>query len=325
MTRTLVTGGLGFIGSGLVRRLLERGDEVRVLDNRARGSMRRLSDVAEAFELLNADIRDAEAVRRAVAGTDRVIHLAYVNGTQWFYREPELVLDVGIRGILNIVGACRSEAVGDLIVASSSEVYQTPDQIPTDEAVPLTVPDVLNPRYSYGGGKIASELIVVNYGRTDFDRVSIVRPHNVYGLDMGWDHVIPQLTLRALEAVRHSPTGVVSFQVQGDGFQTRAFMHIDDCVRAIETVLDKGSHLTIYNIGNPEEVPITAIVDGVFSRLGRSWQLQPGPLPVGSPQRRCPEISRLKALGFVPMVPLQVGLPGVVDWYLSNAHLRNDT
>src|SRR5258708_36598385 len=92
-------------------------------------------------------------------------------------------------------GACRSEGVGPLVLASSSEVYQTPPHVPTDELAPLLVPDPTNPRYSYGGGKIISELMAINYGRKYFARVLIFRPPNVYGPDMGWEQVIPQLPI----------------------------------------------------------------------------------------------------------------------------------
>ena len=91
-----------------------------------------------------------------------------------------------------------------LVLASSSEVYQTPPQVPTDESAPLVVPDPLNPRYSYGGGKIISELMAINYGRKYFERVLIFRPHNVYGPDMGFEHVIPQFALRLKTRARRA-------------------------------------------------------------------------------------------------------------------------
>ena len=202
----LVTGGSGFIGSALVKALLRDGNHVRVLDNNSRGSPRRLADVAADIELVDADIRDAGAVERAMQGADEVHHLAFVNGTEFFYEAPELVLDVGVLGMINVLDACRRHGVGTLVLASSSEVYQTPPNIPTDENVPLVVPDPLNPRYSYGAGKLISEVMAINYGRKFFQRVLIFRPHNVYGPDMGFEHVIPQFALR-LHAARQSAAG----------------------------------------------------------------------------------------------------------------------
>src|SRR5215218_821288 len=152
-------------------------------------------------------------IHAAVRGIDEVHHLAFVNGTEFFYSAPELVLDVGVKGMINVIDACRAAGVGRLVLASSSEVYQTPPRVPTDETVPLVVPDPANPRYSYGGGKIISELMAINYGRRHFDRVLIFRPHNVYGPDMGFEHVIPQFVLRLKRAMAQCKTGAVPFEM----------------------------------------------------------------------------------------------------------------
>ena len=109
--------------------------------------------------------------------------------------------------MINVIDACRKQKVGRLMLASSSEVYQTPPHIPTDETAPLTVPDVLNPRYSYGAGKLISEVMAINFGRKFFERVLIFRPHNVYGPDMGFEHVIPQFALRLISSRKRSPQG----------------------------------------------------------------------------------------------------------------------
>jgi nucleoside-diphosphate-sugar epimerase len=313
--RFLVTGGTGFIGSALVRALVSNGDSVRVLDNNSRGALRRLSDVGNAIEFIEADIRDAEAVAKAAAGVDSVVHLAYVNGTRYFYEHPELVLDIAIRGMLSVIDACRANDIGNLVLASSSEAYQTPPIIPTPEDVPLVVPDVLNPRYSYGGGKLACELMAINYGRTGFDRVTIFRPHNVYGPDMGHEHVLPQFVERACRLIEATPQGRVNFEIQGDGTQTRAFVHIDDFTDGLMTVIEKGKHLEIYHIGNPEEITIRDLVPKVFDILGREANVLTGTLTEGSTQRRCPDISKLAALGYAPRVTIDAGLPTLVDWY----------
>ncbi len=319
MKHYLVTGGSGFIGSALVRRLVRDGHRVRVLDDNSRGRTHRLQDVQDSVEFIQGDIRDGEAVRNAVRGVDGVLHLAAVNGTRHFYEKPELVLDVGVRGMLNVLDACRADGVGDLVVASSSEAYQTPPQVPTPEDVPLVVPDVLNPRYSYGGSKLISELLAVNWGRTGFDRVAIFRPHNVYGADMGWEHVIPEFVRRAVDAIDRTPTGPVPFPIQGDGRQTRAFVHIDDAVDGIVTVIERGVHRGIYHVGNPEEVAIADLARHTLACLDREAELVPGPAAVGGTDRRSPDITRLTALGYAPRVPLSAGLPEVVDWYAAHS------
>lgn len=323
--RFLVTGGTGFLGSSVVRRLVTGGASVRILDDNSRGAVRRLGAVADDVELLVADIRDGERVRQAARGVECVIHLAYVNGTEYFYSRPELVLDVGVRGMLSVIDACRAAGVGHLVLASSSEVYQTPPAIPTDETAPLCIPDVLNPRYSYGGGKILSELMAINYGRTGFDRVTIFRPHNVYGPDMGWEHVLPQFILRALDAIGRTPSGPVRFPIQGDGSETRSFIHVDDFTDGVIRVLGRGEHLAIYHIGNPEELSVSEVARRVVAYFGREIELETGTLLSGSTRRRCPDIGKLAALGFRPRIRFDEGLPSIADWYAANLHRRPTT
>lgn len=319
--RYLVTGGTGFIGAAVVHRLLRAGHEVRVLDNNSRGAARRLATVLDDVELIEADIRDAAAVSAATEGVDGVVHLAFVNGTRHFYERPELVLDVGVRGMLNVLDACRGAGVGDLVVASSSEVYQTPPQVPTDESVPLVVPDVTNPRYSYGGGKLISELLTLNYGRTGFDRVAIFRPHNIYGPDMGWEHVVPEFVLRAVEQIENTPDGPIPFRLQGDGSQTRAFMYVDDCAEAVLRIVEAGEHGGIYHVGNPEELTIAEVARRVVAHFGREPKLVHDELPPGGTERRVPDIGRLRGLGFEPTVDFDKGLAPTADWYVEHREL----
>ena len=319
MKHYLVTGGSGFIGAALVQRLVRDGHRVRVLDDNSRGHTGRLAGVLDDVEFVQGDIRNPDAVREAVRGVDGVLHLAAVNGTKHFYEKPEVVLDVGVRGMLNVLDACRADGVGDLVVASSSEAYQTPPVVPTPEDVPLVVPDVLNARYSYGGSKLISELLAINWGRSGFDRVAIFRPHNVYGADMGWEHVVPEFSRRAVEAIARHPSGSVPFPIQGDGRQTRAFVHIDDAIDGIVTVVDKGEHLGIYHVGNPEEISIAELARQIVGVLGRVADIQIGPPAPGGTQRRSPDIARLSALGYAPRIPLKDGLPGVVDWYAARS------
>jgi nucleoside-diphosphate-sugar epimerase len=315
----LVTGGTGFVGSALVRGLLEAGAEVRSLDNDSRGAVRRLGDARDRIERMTGDIRDPDMVGRAVDGMDAVYHLAYINGTEFFYTRPELILEVAAKGMMNVLDACVRHGVGELILASSSEVYQTPPVIPTDETAPLSVPDVLNPRYSYGGGKILSELLAVNYGRRFFERTLIVRPHNVYGPDMGQEHVIPQFVLRVKELGERQADGVLDFPIQGTGDETRAFMYIDDFVRALLHVVEHAQGIQIVHIGTDQEVSIGDVARLVARACGREIHVRPGELLPGSPPRRCPDVSKLRKLGFAPRVPLDEGVRRTASWYLSTS------
>lgn len=317
--RFLVTGGTGFIGSALVKALVKGGAEVRSLDNDSRGARRRLGDAASAVDLRVGDIRDPKVVADAVAGIDCVCHLAYVNGTEFFYTKPGLVLDVAVKGMVNVLDACAAHGVRDLVLASSSEVYQTPPRVPTDETAPLVVPDVLNPRYSYGGGKIICELLAINYGRTNFDRVTIFRPHNVFGPDMGSEHVIPQLALKLRAAAAKQATGVVDLPIQGTGEETRAFVFIDDLVDGTLKVIEEGEHLGIYHIGNDVETSIADLAHEVARAYGREIRLIPGPLQPGGTPRRCPDLTKLRKLGYEPRVSLRQGLAETVPWYRDQA------
>lgn len=321
MSSILVTGGSGFIGSALVKALVKEGHAVRVLDDNSRGAPRRLEDVADKIEFIGGDIRDAALVARAVRGMDEVHHLAFVNGTEFFYSAPELVLDVGVKGMINVIDACRGEGVRSLVLASSSEVYQTPPQVPTDEHAPLIVPDPTNPRYSYGGGKIISELMALNYGRKFFDRVLIFRPHNVYGPDMGWEHVVPQFALRLKAVAAEHPAGRLPFELQGDGRQTRSFCHVDDLVAGVLAMRAKGEHLNIYHVGTTEEITIAELATQVATHAGREIELIHRPAPEGGTERRCPDIAKLEKLGYRPRVTLAQGLPPTLDWYWAHEHL----
>ena len=102
----LVTGGTGFIGAGLVKGLVAAGARVRSLDNDSRGSKAKLGDVAKDVELIVGDIRDAAVVAQAVTGVDSVCHLAYINGTEFFYTKPELILEVAVKGMMNVIDGC---------------------------------------------------------------------------------------------------------------------------------------------------------------------------------------------------------------------------
>lgn len=319
---TLVTGGTGFIGAYLVRRLVAEGHEVRVVDNDLRGSKARLSGVLDAIDLVVADVRDPQAMIAAAKGCDTIMHLAALNGTENFYKRPELVLDVGIRGMYAMLEAAKANGVGHFVLASSSEAYQTPPMVPTPETVPLTIPDPWNPRYSYGGSKLISEIMLANYHRDLFSKAIIFRPHNVYGPDMGWEHVLPQLILRAHDRIAAHPTGKVPFEIQGDGSQTRSFVHIDDFIDGLMIAAEKGEHRNVYHIGTREEVTIREIVAAIFAWFGREPEIVPTPAPAGGTQRRCPDIAKLAALGYDPRVSLTEGLDGICRWYVDNAARR---
>jgi nucleoside-diphosphate-sugar epimerase len=310
----LVTGGTGFLGSALTRRLCSRGDRVRVLDDESRGRAARLRDLGDRVEFVNGDVRDPAAVARGCEGVDAICHLAFINGTEFFYTKPDLVLDVAVKGISNVIEGAIRHQVPELLLVSSSEVYHEPARIPTDETVTLSIPDPLNPRYSYAAGKLLSEIMAVNFGRRYFRRVTIVRPHNVFGIDMGAEHVIPQFVAR-MKALQSHPTNPIPFAIQGTGLQTRSFVFVDDFIDGVMLVLERGEHLGIYHIGTLEEVSIETLARLVAEYFGRPIKIVPGPPADGGALRRCPDITKMMSLGYRPNFTLREALPGVVRWY----------
>jgi nucleoside-diphosphate-sugar epimerase len=312
--RYLVTGGTGFIGSALVGRLLDDGHEVRVLDDMSRGVATRLTGLG--CEIVRGDVRHPDDVAEALHGCDGVAHLAYLQGTQTFYAEPRQVLDVAVRGITNVLAACESQHVGNLLLVSSSEAYQVPTVVPTPETVPLSVPDPLNPRYSYGGGKIISELMAIAWAQTGvLDRLIIARPHNVYGPDMGCGHVIPEFAIRMNRLAIEHADGVIPFPIQGTGQETRSFCFVDDCTEQLALLLAKAGPLGIYHVGTMDERTIADVAYGVAACYGREIKVTPGTLPEGSPPRRLPDTAKVEALGYRPRVGFAEGLARTVKWY----------
>jgi UDP-glucose 4-epimerase len=315
--RVVVTGGSGFIGAHLVKHLVHKGWDVKVIDNLSRGDPSRLKNIINDIEVFNVDIRDEDAVTNVFYGSEVVMHLAAINGTENFYTHPELVLDVGIRGALAVVNACRRANVPDLVVASSAEVYQTPTTLPTPEDVALTLPNSLNPRYSYGGSKIISELIAFNYAREHFRTTQVFRPHNIYGPDMGTKHVIPQFIIRAAQ-LRANARRPITFPIQGSGRETRAFCYVDDAIRGIMTMYEYGNTREVFHIGNDEEVSIKTLAHHVGASLGLTLNIESSEATEGGTLRRCPDISKMRRLGYEPQTNLRGGLALTIDWYLEN-------
>ena len=307
MKKILVTGGTGFIGSAIVKNLL-KDHKVTVIDNNTRGSIKRLNLNKKNLKFFNVDIRDKKKVFKSIKNQDIVIHLAYINGTKYFYSKPHEILDIAIKGLMNVVDGCIKYKVKELVLASSSEVYQTPGKIPTDEDEMIKIPDILNPRYSYGGGKILTELVGINYAKKYFKRLIIFRPHNVYGSDMGKEHVIPELIskIKKLDAKK--------LVIQGSGNETRSFIHISDFVKAVRILMKRGKNCNIYNIGTNEEIRIKSLAKLLLKMMGKKKnKIQTSRLKKGSTRRRCPSIKKIKKIGFVPKISIKNGLQLVLN------------
>ncbi|MEO1488373.1 MAG: NAD-dependent epimerase/dehydratase family protein [Pseudomonadota bacterium] len=316
MASVAVTGAGGFIGAYLARALADAGHQVLAIDNYVRGRPERLAQAGANLRPVTCDARDEAALTQHFSGLDAVFHLAAINGTENFYKRPQLVLDVGVRSALAVAEACNACGVSSMIFASSAEVYQTPKVVPTDETAPLLLPDSLNPRYSYGGSKIISELIAFNYCRDTIAKVQCFRPHNVYGPDMGHKHVIPQLIAKISDA---SANGTGKVVLQGDGSETRAFCFVDDIVAGIVAMWERGEHMNVYHIGSMEEVTILKLAQIIAQSMNADVQFVAGDAPAGATPRRCPDIAKMRALGYEPNVSLVEGIRRTVQWYAANS------
>lgn len=304
----LITGGTGFIGSNLSKMLISKGCKVVVFDNNIRGKTSRINLNDKNIKYINGDIRSIKDLSQAIKKIDAVIHLAYINGTKFFYSKPEEVLDVATKGLVNVFDVCIKNKIKELYLASSSEVYHMPKKIPTDENEQLKIPDILNPRFSYGGGKILTELYGINFGKKYFRKLIIFRPHNVYGLDMGNEHVIPELIKKYRKLKLND-----FIKIQGSGNETRSFIHISDFCEAFHKLIQKGKHLNIYNIGTEERIKIKEIISILNKLEKKNIKVKKTSLKIGSTKHRCPSIKKIKKLGFKPKLKLKDGIKLILN------------
>ena len=316
--KILVTGGTGFLGAALTRRLVELECDVVVLDNNSRGSSLRIADLDDKIDFIQGDVTSYEDVAKAMEGIDTIFHLAYINGTDNFYNFPELILEVGVKGALATLDVAMELGVKNYIVTSSSEVYQQPTHFPTTEEERIIIPDIKNPRFSYSGGKIITELLTIHYAAKSPMRTVICRPHNFYGPDMGYGHVIPQFFNRVKELSNNFSNDKIDFPIQGSGNETRAFCFIDDAVDGLLIAAKYGSKGEIYHIGTEDEISIKELGYVLAKSLGIEIVIQEGELLEGSTDRRRPDITKLSKLGYKPIVSLEEGLKKTLNWYKTN-------
>ena len=303
----LVTGGTGFIGSNICKLLIELGHNVTIFDNNSRGEFKRIKEFNKKVKFIKGDIRDQKKFFKSLKNINSIIHLAYINGTKYFYEKPELILDVAIKGLVNIFDGCKKFKIKELYLASSSEVYQTPLKVPTSEEEPLKIPDINNPRFSYGGGKILTELMGINYGRKFFTKIIIFRPHNVYGSNMGNEHVIPELIQKMGKIKKNS-----SLKIQGTGKEIRSFIYIKDFISGFHKLLTKGKHLQIYNIGTTQSIKIKDLVLKISKIMKKKIIIKSSALKKGSTKIRKPNIAKIRKLGFKPKYTLDQGLKEII-------------
>jgi UDP-glucuronate decarboxylase len=317
MAEALVLGGAGFIGCHLAARLVSEGHAVTLVDDLSRG--RRDREIAalcarSGVVLVQADLTRPDALVPLPRRWDQVYMLAAVVGVRNVETDPARVVRTNTLALLHLLDWLGPES-GVLFFASTSETYAGGVSagtvpVPTPEEVPLSVPDVAAPRFAYAASKILGEAAVIHTARARGLRAVIGRFHNVYGPRMGADHVIPELSLRALR--RENP-----FRVYG-AEQRRAFCHVSDAVEAMLRLMTlPAAWGQVVNIGNDtEETRIEDLAHLILRTAGFDPELHRVPAPAGSVGRRCPDIARLRALtGFVPKVALEAGVRETLAWY----------
>ena len=274
MKNILVTGGSGFIGSHLCQKLLDKGFSVISIDNFSRGLESRK---IKSIKNIKCDITDYDdlSLKLKDIKIDCVFHLAAINGTDNFYRIPLKIMDVGVLGAINICKLCIEKKINKLIAASSAEVYQESKIIPTPEDIELVVPNVENPRYSYGLSKIFTEYYIYHFCNINNISGAAFRPHNVYGPDMGLKHVIPQFIIQMLTNANEKET---ELKPEGNINTTRAFCYVDDITDGLITLMGT-DNFEVYNIGSDLEISIRDLAYMLSSSLDLSLFMPIGWIP----------------------------------------------
>ncbi|HKA04362.1 MAG TPA: UDP-glucuronic acid decarboxylase family protein [Acidimicrobiales bacterium] len=308
MSRVVVAGGAGFIGSHLCDRFVDRGDEVIAIDNLVTGARANVAHLAdnERFRLLDHDVCEPFDIDGAV---DAVLDLASPASPKDFAVLPLEILAVGSTGTRNLLELARAKGAR-FLVTSTSEVYGDPLVHPQPESYWGNVNPV-GVRSVYDEAKRFSEALTMAYHRHNGVDVRIVRVFNTYGPRMkpGDGRVVTNFLVQALSGA--------PITIYGDGGQTRSFCYIDDEVDGILAVLD-GPITGPVNVGNPNEFTIQELADLVVELTGSRSAIVREPLPVDDPARRQPDISLARdRLGWEPRVQLRDGLTRTADWLRS--------
>ena len=310
MTRTVVTGGAGFLGSHLCDRLIGRGDEVVCVDDFSTGLRENVAHLVDnpAFTLIEADVSKTLPVDGEIGA---VMHLASAASPPDYLEMPLQTLAVGSEGTRRCLELAQRSGAR-FLVASTSEVYGDPREHPQTETYWGNVNSV-GPRSVYDEAKRFAEAITMAHHRTLGTDVSIVRIFNTYGprLRRGDGRVVSNFIVQAL---RGDP-----LTVYGDGDQTRSLCYVDDEITGLVALLD--SDLTgPVNIGNPDEHTVLALAELVVELTGSSSDIVHMPLPVDDPTRRRPDITvATQELGWRPVTDLRDGLLRTVAYFSESA------
>jgi len=306
--RILVTGGAGFIGSHLVRALLERGDRVRIIDNFSTGNRANLSGLEDDIEVVEGELRSYERVHNAMRDVDLVFHQGALPSVPRSVQDPLTTSAVNIEGTLNVLLAARDQGARRVVFASSSSVYGRQDSLPLVETAR---PDPISP---YGVAKLAAERYCVSFSRVyPLETVSL-RYFNVFGPRQDprseYAAVVPRF-ITQLAVGRRAP-------VYGDGEQRRDFTYVANVVEANllagETV---GGNGLVFNIATGRSTSVNELAETIGSVLGREAEREYFAARPGDIVASWADVSAAReALGWQPRVDLKEGLRATAESFV---------
>jgi UDP-glucose 4-epimerase len=307
-TKILITGGAGFVGSTIADQLFDAGaSEVRVLDNFIRGNRRNLQSAKGKGDLviLDADVRDGEAVDAAVQGVDYVFHQAALRITRCA-EAPREAIEVLINGTSNVLESCVRHGVRKLVAASSASVYGDPSYLPIDESHPF------NNRTLYGAGKVANEQMYRAY--TEMFQLPYIafRYFNVYGPRMDLDGVYTEVLVRWMDAIEAGQSPCIF----GDGSQSMDFVYIEDVARANIAGLVSDVSDQVFNVGTGVQTNLNQLCHLLLKVKNSSLQpVYREARKVNNVQTRCAAIDKAATLlNFKADVDLESGLRALDQW-----------
>jgi UDP-glucose 4-epimerase len=299
----LVTGGAGFIGSNLVAALAAAGCRVTVLDNLSSGYSENLDGIGNV-RFIRGDIRDPDAVKRAMDGASAVFHLAASVGNKRSIDDPLGDAEVNVLGTLRVLEAARSLGVRIIVTSSSAGIFGELKTLPIREDHPV------EPDTPYGSTKLCSEKLCLAYAKLYGLTAVCLRYFNVYGRHQRFDaygNVIPIFTFQML---RGEPVTVF-----GDGEQTRDFIHVRDVVQANLRAAAARSVSGAFNIGSGTRITINRLVELLRASTGTEVLVRHGPPRAGDVRDSLADISAAgHLLGFAPAVPIEEGLADYARW-----------
>jgi UDP-glucuronate decarboxylase len=308
VSRILVTGGAGFIGSHLCKRLLELGNEVICADNLFTGSKANIRDLFSNpnFEFIRCDVTAPLYVE-----VDEIYNLACPASPRHYQYNPVKTMKTSFLGAMNMLGLAK-RVKARLLQASTSEVYGDPDpgHHPQNESYFGNVNPV-GIRSCYDEGKRAAEALCFDYHRQNGVDIKVVRIFNTYGPNMNPDdgRVVSNFIVQAL--------GGEDITIYGDGTQTRSFCYVDDLIEAVIRMTESEEGFTgPCNIGNPGEFTVLELAEKVIRLTGGKSKITFEPLPRDDPGRRRPDISLAKEkLGWEPKIMLDEGLVRTIEYF----------